>query len=174
MNPQMSFPAAWTSHSLAALCLRFWVVLSPSFCLSLPVSHTLSFSSSSLRPTQPSFCPHYFLWLHPLLLRPQPFLVLVVPVAGLVTLGSFPLLCFCRSYNRDGVLLAYLFFFFLLYHVTCGILFPNQGLNPCPLHWKHSLNHWTAREVPLSPPWIITNSWWYSTSIFPYWAEVTK
>ena len=111
MNPQMNFPAAWTSHSLAALCLRFWVVLSPSFCLSLPISHTLSFSSSSLRPTQPSFCPHYFLWLHPLLLRPQPFLVLVVPVAGLVTLGSFPLLCFYRSYNRDGVLLAYLFFF---------------------------------------------------------------
>ena len=27
-------------------------------------------------------------------------------------------------------------------------LFPEQGSNPCPLHWKHSLNHWTAREVP--------------------------
>ena len=25
--------------------------------------------------------------------------------------------------------------------------FPKQGLNPHPLCWKHSLNHWTAREV---------------------------
>ena len=25
--------------------------------------------------------------------------------------------------------------------------FPLQGLNPGPLHWKHSLNHWTTREV---------------------------
>ena len=25
--------------------------------------------------------------------------------------------------------------------------FPNQELNLCPLHWKHSLNHWTARGV---------------------------
>ena len=25
----------------------------------------------------------------------------------------------------------------LLLHVACGILIPNQGLNLCPLHWKH-------------------------------------
>ena len=25
----------------------------------------------------------------------------------------------------------------------------NQELNPCPLHWKQSLNHWTTREVPV-------------------------
>jgi len=29
---------------------------------------------------------------------------------------------------------------------ACGI-FPNQGLNPCPLHWQADLKHWTAREV---------------------------
>lgn len=26
--------------------------------------------------------------------------------------------------------------------------FPNQGLNLNPLHWKHSPNHGTTREVP--------------------------
>ena len=106
MNPQMSFPAAWTSYSLAALCLRFWVVLSPSFCLSLPISHTLCFSSSSLRPTQPCFHPHYVLWLYPLLHRPQPFLVLVVSIAGLVTLGSFPLLFFWGRAHPHPIILA--------------------------------------------------------------------
>ena len=25
---------------------------------------------------------------------------------------------------------------------------PNQGSNLCPLQWKHSLNHWTTRDVP--------------------------
>ena len=32
-------------------------------------------------------------------------------------------------------------------------IFPDQGLNPCSLQRKHSLNHWTTREVPpiLSP-----------------------
>ena len=24
---------------------------------------------------------------------------------------------------------------------------PNQRSNPCPLQWKQSLNHWTAREI---------------------------
>ena len=36
------------------------------------------------------------------------------------------------------------FFFFL--QAACTI-FSNQGLNLCPLHWEHSLNHWTTREV---------------------------
>ena len=45
----------------------------------------------------------------------------------------------------------FFFFFFWLCHL--GTLFPNQGSNPCPLHWKHgvlttglpgkSLNHAT-------------------------------
>ena len=29
----------------------------------------------------------------------------------------------------------------------CGF-FPDQGLNPCPLQWKCSPNHWTARDSP--------------------------
>ena len=29
---------------------------------------------------------------------------------------------------------------------ACGI-FPDQGLNPCPLQWQGILNHWTTREV---------------------------
>ena len=34
-----------------------------------------------------------------------------------------------------------------MWHV--GSQFPNQRLNPCPLHWKHEvLAHWTTREVP--------------------------
>ena len=39
-----------------------------------------------------------------------------------------------------------LFFGYPTQHV--GSLFPNKGLNLCPLHWKLSLNHWTPKEVP--------------------------
>ena len=31
---------------------------------------------------------------------------------------------------------------------SCRIQFPDQGSNLGPLHWEHSLSHWTAREVP--------------------------
>ena len=32
---------------------------------------------------------------------------------------------------------------------TCGIQFPDQGLNPGPLLWERGvLAHWTTREVP--------------------------
>ena len=27
--------------------------------------------------------------------------------------------------------------------------FPDQGWKLHPLHWKHALKHWTAREVPI-------------------------
>ena len=37
--------------------------------------------------------------------------------------------------------------------VACGIYFPNQGLNPRPLHWGHSPSRWTTREVPIC--WIL-------------------
>ena len=30
-----------------------------------------------------------------------------------------------------------------------GSYFPDQGSHPHPLHWRHILNHWTTREVPL-------------------------
>ena len=32
---------------------------------------------------------------------------------------------------------------------VCGIGFPDQGLNPGPLHFEFSLSHWTTREVPI-------------------------
>ena len=35
----------------------------------------------------------------------------------------------------------------LLVAVGCGILFPDQGSNPDPLHWEYSLHHWTTMEV---------------------------
>ena len=38
------------------------------------------------------------------------------------------------------------FYFLTTRHV--GSQLPAQGSNLCPLSWKHSLNHWTAREVP--------------------------
>ena len=34
---------------------------------------------------------------------------------------------------------------------ACRVYFPDQGLNPGPLHWDHSLSHWTTREVPPDP-----------------------
>ena len=36
-------------------------------------------------------------------------------------------------------LLKQYFFFFLPHHVACGILVPDQGSNPCPLHWMSFL-----------------------------------
>ena len=32
---------------------------------------------------------------------------------------------------------------------ACGVLVPDLGLNLHPLRWKHSLNDWTVREVPV-------------------------
>ena len=34
--------------------------------------------------------------------------------------------------------------------VACDVWFPDQGLNPGPLHWECGVSHWTTREV--SPP----------------------
>ena len=42
------------------------------------------------------------------------------------------------------------FFFFCHTNQYVGSLFPNQGSNLCPLHWEHSLNHWTTRKSPFS------------------------
>ena len=37
---------------------------------------------------------------------------------------------------------------FCSWATPCSMLnFPDHGLNLCPLHWKHSLNHWTTKEV---------------------------
>ena len=44
------------------------------------------------------------------------------------------------------LLLFLKFFGCALQHV--GSYFLDQGLNLCPLHWRRSLNHCTAREAP--------------------------
>ena len=31
---------------------------------------------------------------------------------------------------------------------TCGISFPDQGLNPGPLHWEPDVSHWATGAVP--------------------------
>ena len=50
-----------------------------------------------------------------------------------------------------SICLVLKFFVFLIWGCTLchvGPQFPNQGSNSPSLHWKQSLNHWTAREVP--------------------------
>ena len=37
-----------------------------------------------------------------------------------------------------------------LFWGACGILVPQPGIEHIPLHWKHSLNHWTTRVVPIT------------------------
>ena len=34
------------------------------------------------------------------------------------------------------------------FSLACGILVPCPGIELWLLHWKHRLNHWTAKEVP--------------------------
>ena len=41
------------------------------------------------------------------------------------------------------------FFFFWPHHMACGILVPRPGLEP-PAVEAQSLNHWIARQVPIS------------------------
>lgn len=41
---------------------------------------------------------------------------------------------------------------------ACGILFPDQGLNLGPLHWKCSLSHWNTREVSLAASLQLTHN----------------
>ena len=35
-----------------------------------------------------------------------------------------------------------------IFTTAYGIQFPDQGWNPGPLHWGHSLSHWSTREAP--------------------------
>ena len=53
-----------------------------------------------------------------------------------VTIGS----------NSPQSQIKYLLFW--LYQVACRILGPQPESHLCPLHWKHTLHHWTAREDP--------------------------
>ena len=57
-----------------------------------------------------------------------------------------------RSFMVSCLILRLFFFFFNFGHATqhVGSYFSDQGLNPHCLCWKHSLNHWTTREISLS------------------------
>ena len=46
-------------------------------------------------------------------------------------------------YQKDH----FLFFVFWSYCTACGILASWPGIEPMPLHWKHSLNHWTTLSL---------------------------
>ena len=57
------------------------------------------------------------------------------PTRGMDLIGGQVFLLFCLL--------------FWLYRAACGILIPDQGLNPHPLHWKHGvLATGLARAVP--------------------------
>ena len=77
----------------------------------------------------------------------------------------FTIVFWCRSFLKSVLnLLQYCFCclcsgFVASWHV--GSQLPDQGSNPHPLHWKVKSNHWTTREVPISPlleselvPWL--------------------
>ena len=62
-----------------------------------------------------------------------------------------PLVCriFCFCYALSSSFLVCVFFFFFFFWL-CGILVPRPGIEPAPPAVEvQSLNHWTAREVPV-------------------------
>ena len=67
----------------------------------------------------------------------------------------FKIAFWCRSFLKSILnLLQYCFCclcsgFVASRHV--GSQGPDQGSNPHPLHWQVKSNHWTTREVPISP-----------------------
>ena len=71
------------------------------------------------------------------------------------TLSSLSPEFYLPNFPGPSALLHYclLFFYFLFFwpcHVACRILVPRQGIEPVsPAVEAPSLNHWTAREVPL-------------------------
>ena len=52
---------------------------------------------------------------------------------------------FLKKYCRYKLYCIYLFIWQQGMH---NLSFPDQGLNLCPLQWKHSFNHGTTRESP--------------------------
>ena len=59
------------------------------------------------------------------------------------------------SFLDNIYFIFYNFFYLFIYlwprHAACGILVPWPGIKPVPPALEaQSLNHWTAREVPLS------------------------
>ena len=69
------------------------------------------------------------------------------------TLGGLPIQVGPPASSVLSTTGSYFFFYLFIYFLGLatqhvGSQFPNEGSHPCPLHWKHSLNHWTARKVP--------------------------
>ena len=64
-----------------------------------------------------------------------------------------PRSCSFYLHNYITILLNIFFsFIFWPFHMVCGLLVPQPGIEPMdPLHWKHSLSHWTTRAVPNYP-----------------------
>ena len=55
-----------------------------------------------------------------------------------------------KEQNSEASLLDFFFFFLATLCPACGILVPWPGIEPVPPAVKAwSLNHWTAREVPV-------------------------
>ena len=54
----------------------------------------------------------------------------------------------------------YFFFFFWPQYATYRILAPDQVLNPCPVPWKQSLNHWTSTEGLQFSHSVMSDSLW--------------
>ena len=60
-----------------------------------------------------------------------------LPLGDIILAGLYKM---CKTCQQNATTcLRIFFFFFLLYHVVCGILVPSQGLNPLPLQWKHGV-----------------------------------
>ena len=78
----------------------------------------------------------------------------------LKTIGYYHCFTFCQSDNKNVFVILvsimlmksvdiYILFFFCLHHTACGILVPQQGIEPRPSALKAwSPNHWTTREFP--------------------------
>ena len=56
-------------------------------------------------------------------------------------------------FNSVSQLVFFFFFFGGGEGSMHGLNHPDQGLNPCPLHWEHNLNRWTTREIPKLVYW---------------------
>ena len=48
------------------------------------------------------------------------------------------------------MLISFSFFFFLVVPYSMWGFIHEQGSNLCSVYWKHSHNHWTTKEVPVT------------------------
>ena len=65
------------------------------------------------------------------------------------TVHRWPTISWSQGGSPTLSVRTFLFLFFWLHHVACGILVPQPGIEPMPPALEEwSLNHWTAQEVP--------------------------